>query len=119
MRYQFNILNIASFVFIAGCIVYTILKYETLATDEGWGIVAMVTLIGIALATIMVEWVMQKLIRNRITLNVIEFCLLILLGLQSILDSAISSARSKKDKNYTTAADIFSSSFPLRLRNLG
>lgn len=86
MRYQFNILNTASFVFIAGCIVYTIAKYQILSEEEGWGLVAMIALIGIAFIAIIVEWVLQKFIfNNRSILNMIELCLLIVLGLSIFL----------------------------------
>lgn len=39
MKYQVNTLNISIAIFLLGIIVYTILNYKTLSSEEGWRIV--------------------------------------------------------------------------------
>lgn len=81
MRYQLNILNTASIIFIAGCVIYTISKYDTLSTNEGWGVIAIIGLTIVAFTAILIEWMLQLFVKNRTVLNAIELCVLLILGL--------------------------------------
>ena len=71
MTYRPTILNITTAAFLVGILVYTIWNYQTLSAEEGWGIVGMVGLGGVALLAGLIDLVLQQFIKNQKTLNVI------------------------------------------------
>ncbi|MEI9959157.1 MAG: hypothetical protein WDM90_23235 [Ferruginibacter sp.] len=64
MKFKLTILNVTAMLFIAGCIIYTIVNYATLSYAEGWGVVLMVGLIGYGLAALFVDWLIRLIFRK-------------------------------------------------------
>ena len=64
MKFRLTILNVSAMLFIAGCIIYTIVNYATLSHAEGWGIVLMVGLTAFGLSALLVDLVVRNLFRN-------------------------------------------------------
>ncbi len=87
MNYRPTILNISTTLFLCGILIYTILNYETLSKDEGWGIIAMLALTGIALIAGLIDLILQKFIKNRSNLNIIG--LFIAIGLSIVILSGL------------------------------
>jgi len=71
MKYKPTILNISALIFLIGVLIATILKYNVLSANEGWGIVLMVGLAGIGLIAIGVDFILQLIIKNKKILNII------------------------------------------------
>lgn len=70
-NYKITILNALSYLYILGCLVYTIFKWEILSKEEGWGVVAMFGLIVIGLIPLLIDLVLQAFIKKKTTLNII------------------------------------------------
>jgi hypothetical protein len=87
MNYRPTILNISAVTFLSGIIIYTIWNYKTLAEREGWGIVAMFGLAGIALVASLTDLILQKFIKNPTIINIIG--LLMVIGLTIALLSGL------------------------------
>lgn len=66
-----TILNIATVIFLAGCIGYTLINYRRLSYEEGWGIVAMVGLVFFGLFFLAVDVLIQRLIGNKRLVNIV------------------------------------------------
>ena len=71
MKIKPTILNIATGLFIIGIIVYTIFNYRQLSEGEGWGVVAMFGLLGVGAVLFVIDFVIQRIFKNRITVNII------------------------------------------------
>ena len=69
--YKLTILNTLAALFLLGCTGYTLFNYKMLAADEGWGIIAMITMAIIGLLSLGVDFVLQRLIRDRTTVNIV------------------------------------------------
>ena len=65
MKFKWSPLNISAYIFLAGCIVYTIINYSRLSEGEGWGVVAMVGLAGVGLSALVVDFLLQRFIASR------------------------------------------------------
>jgi len=59
MKFKLTILNVAAMLFVAGCIIYTIVNYATLSYAEGWGVVLMVGLIGYGLSALLADLIIR------------------------------------------------------------
>lgn len=70
-NYKITILKALSYLYILGCLVYTIFKWEILSKEEGWGVVAMLGLISIGLIPLLIDLVLLAFIKKKTTLNVI------------------------------------------------
>ena len=71
MTFKPSILNVAAGLFLTGIIIYTIFNYGQLSKGEGWGIVAMAGLLGVGLVLLILDFVLQKIFKNRTTINII------------------------------------------------
>jgi uncharacterized membrane protein len=60
-----TILNCVVFIYQTGCIIYTIVNYEILSKEEGWGMVAMVALFLIGLSALVVDLVIRNRVKDR------------------------------------------------------
>jgi hypothetical protein len=78
MTYKPTILNVAAGLYIASCIVYTIVNYGKLSEGEGWGVVAMVGLIASGLVPLIIDLLLQLFIKNRGTVNVVGLVIVII-----------------------------------------
>jgi len=60
MKYKWTPLNISAYIFLSGCILYTIINYSQLSEGEGWGVVAMVGLTGFGLSAVAVDYLIRR-----------------------------------------------------------
>ena len=65
VHYRLTVLNAAVICFVLGCAVYTIARYASLSAAEGWGIVYMIGMSGLAVSALIPDLVIQLLVRNR------------------------------------------------------
>jgi len=85
MTYRPTLLNISTAVFLIWVLIYTIWNYKTLLVGEGWGVIAMFGLAGIGIIAALADLLLQKLIKNRIVINVIGA--IIVIGLVKVVVS--------------------------------
>jgi nitrate/nitrite transporter NarK len=71
MTFKPTILNIATGLFIVAILLYTVFNYRQLSEGEGWGVVAMVGLLGVAAVLLVIDLIVQQVFRNRKTVNII------------------------------------------------
>lgn len=86
MAYKPTILNISTAIFISGILFYSILDYKTLSAGEGWGIVAMFGLAGVGIIAALADLILQRLIKNRIVINVLGLIILVGIAIAIISD---------------------------------
>lgn len=68
----------AYFVFyLVCCLIFTIVKWNTLSNAEGWGVVYMLGFIFIGLVGILADFILTLIIKNKNILNGIEILLAI------------------------------------------
>ncbi|MDO3695960.1 hypothetical protein QVZ41_14000 [Wenyingzhuangia sp. chi5] len=85
---KWTILRIYFLVYIACCITYTIAKWKILSYEEGWGVVAMVGLIGFGLFGLLIDLILTLIIKDKKVLNgigiliVIGFSIMLLIELK-------------------------------------
>jgi hypothetical protein len=71
MRYSLSVLNVLSGLVLAGGLVYTIFNYAELSEGEGWGILVMLVLGAFGIGGLIVDLLLQVLIRNKETMNLV------------------------------------------------
>lgn len=71
MTFKPTILNIATGLFIVGSLLYTAFNYRQLSEGEGWGVVAMVGLLGVGVVLLAIDFIIQQIFKNRKTVNII------------------------------------------------
>jgi hypothetical protein len=81
MRYRLSVLNVCSALFVVGCILFTIRNNEELVKEEGWGIVAMTSLIAIGIAGFVVDALLQWIFRDKLILAALESVIVITMAL--------------------------------------
>jgi len=86
MTYKPTILNISTAIYILGILFYSILEYKTLSADEGWGIVAMFGLAGVGIIAALADLILQRLLKNRIVINVLGLIILVGIAIAIISD---------------------------------
>jgi len=70
-KYSLSVLNISVYIGILIVLIFTIINWEELSREEGWGVVAMFGLgiiIGIGL---IIDFIFQLIFRNKRTLNIV------------------------------------------------
>lgn len=70
-------------VYLTCCLIFTIIKWETLSYAEGWGVVYMVGLFVIGLFGLLIDFILTLIIKNKKILNGIG--ILIAIGFSIIL----------------------------------
>jgi hypothetical protein len=85
MTFKPSILNIAAGLFLTGIIIYTIFNYAQLSAGEGWGIVAMIGLSGFGVVLLILDFVLQKFLKNRVTINIIGAIVTVIAALLLLL----------------------------------
>ena len=68
---RLSILNSFAFLFLIGCVVYSILNYDELSKAEGWGVVGMVGLFGFGIFLLTLDIIIRNIFKNRLTANLI------------------------------------------------
>ena len=67
MKRDFTALNIPVFIFLAGCIVYTIVNYADLSREKGWGIAYMAGLFVFGSTALVADFLIKRFIKNKNT----------------------------------------------------
>jgi uncharacterized membrane protein HdeD (DUF308 family) len=65
MTFKPTILNIVTGLFIVCTLFYTAFNYRQLSNAEGWGVVAMVGLLGVAAFLLAIDFTIQQIFKNR------------------------------------------------------
>lgn len=65
MKYRITLLNILAFLFLLGCLLYTLVNYSILSAGEGWGVVYMIGLGSIGLLALIVDLIIQIFFRSK------------------------------------------------------
>jgi len=86
MKFRKTVLNVVSVIFIAGCLLDIIVEYDKLSTGGGWGVVAMIGLMGVGLLTLVIDLLLQVFVKNRVLLNVLGTITVIIFGILIIKD---------------------------------
>lgn len=81
MRYKLTILNGCTAVFMIGLLVYTLSNYQSLQNEEGWGLAAMWGLAGLGLFGGFMDLLLQVLIRQDRTVNIIGSFVALTIGM--------------------------------------
>lgn len=77
-----TILKGYSLIYLACCLIFTIIKWETLSEEEGWGVVYMIALTSAGLFGLLIDFVMTLLIKNKKILNGIGIILVLLFSIE-------------------------------------
>ena len=80
---KWTILRVYFLLYLACCIIYTIANWKVLSYEEGWGVVAMVGLIGFGLFGLLIDFILTLIIKDSKVLNGIE--ILIAIGFSIML----------------------------------
>ncbi len=86
MTYKPTILNISTSIFLLGILFYSIWNYKTLSAGEGWGIVAMFGLAGIGIFAALADLILQRLIKNRVVINVLGLIIWVGIAISILAD---------------------------------
>ena len=78
MKYKLTLLNVAAFLFLIGCCIYTLLNYSTLSNAEGWGIVYMIGLSVFGLTALVVDLIIQWAVRSKETKIILNIVVLLI-----------------------------------------
>lgn len=70
MRYRWSILNIAAGIFMLWCLIFAIMRWDVLSGGEGWGVIGMIALSAFGIGALIVDFILQQLIRDRKILNI-------------------------------------------------
>ena len=87
MDYRPTVLNISSGIFVIVAVSYTIINNDTFSAQGGWGTVYMIVVTGIGLFAFITDIVLQRLIKDNKTLQLIALfvaigvAILLLIGL--------------------------------------
>lgn len=81
MRYRLSILNIAAVLYIISCIIFIFLNYTVLSENEGWGIIAMLSLFAFGFVFLGIDYLMQRLVKNRKTVNIAGLIIVVLVSI--------------------------------------
>ncbi|THD67416.1 hypothetical protein E7Z59_07070 [Robertkochia marina] len=81
-----TVLKIYSSLYLIGCIIFTILNYSNLVKEEGWGMVGMIGLISIGIIGLVLDFVLTKVIKNKITLNLTELFIVLLFSIELLIE---------------------------------
>lgn len=71
MTFKPTILNVATGMFIIGCFLHATFNYGQLSEGEGWGVVAMIGLLGVGIVLLAIDFIIQQIFKNRKTVNII------------------------------------------------
>ena len=85
MTYHPTVLNISSAFFVVGILVYSLLNWKVLSAGEGWGVVAMFGLLGVACVAGLADLILQALVKNSSWVNGIGLAIVIGLAIAIIL----------------------------------
>ena len=70
-KYTLSILNVSACIGILILIVFSIINWEELSREEGWGLVAVVGLGLVIISGFIIDSILQIIFRNKRVLNII------------------------------------------------
>ena len=73
-------------VYLTCCLIFTIIKWDTLSYAEGWGVVYMVGLIGLGLFGLVIDFILALIIKNKKILNAIGILIAIGFSIMLIME---------------------------------
>jgi len=76
---RLTILNIVSILTILISFIYMALNWKVLSAGEGWGVIGILGLIGIGILGLITDFLLKKVIANKLYLNLIELLIIILI----------------------------------------
>lgn len=76
-----TILKSFSILFILGCLLYTAMKWKTLAYEEGWGVVFMIPLFLFGFIGLTLDFILTKMIKNKWLINIIGLVIVLIFSL--------------------------------------
>lgn len=79
MVYRASILNVSAGLYLASIFAYSLIYYNSLTAEEGWGMVSMIGLSAIGIFALTVDLILQASLKNRKLVNLIG--LLFVLGI--------------------------------------
>ena len=74
---KLSVLKAAVYLQILFCVGIMVFNFESLTTEEGWGMIALIMLILINLFLLLVDFVLYKFIKNETTYNLVGAAILI------------------------------------------
>ncbi len=66
---NWTILRAYFLIYIACCLIFTIVNWKTLSYEEGWGVVYMLGLISIGIVGLFADFILRLIIKNKVLLN--------------------------------------------------
>ena len=84
-KYRLNFLNVSSFLGLLFLFVFTIINWENLSGNGGWGVLGVIAMVIITLFALIVDGILQVKLKNKKEFNLVSvslalFYLLILLS---------------------------------------
>lgn len=76
MNYKRTILNVSATLLLVILIIYTIADYSALSAGEGWGLLITFVFSAISVFLLLLDFLLQQIIRNRNTLMITEVVIL-------------------------------------------
>ena len=73
-------------VYLTCCLIFTIIKWDTLSYAEGWGVVYMVGLIGLGIFGLVIDFILTLIIKNKKILNGIGILIAIGFSIMLIME---------------------------------
>lgn len=77
MNYKPSVLNCTSGLLVLISIIWLVIDYKILSEGEGWGLIGVIMLFGVAFISIYVDLFLQYIIKNRKWLNFFEAALVL------------------------------------------
>lgn len=66
---KWTVLRAYFLIYIACCLIFTIVNWKTLSYEEGWGVVYMLGLISIGIVGLFADFILSLIIKNKVLLN--------------------------------------------------
>lgn len=77
MNYRPSVLNCTTGLLVLIAFIWLVIDYKVLSEGEGWGLIPVIMLFGLAFISIYIDLLLQYVIRNRKWLNLFETVLVL------------------------------------------
>lgn len=77
MNYKPSVLNYASVLLVLIGFIWLVIDYKVLSEGEGWGLIGVIMLFGLAFISIYIDLLLRYIIKNRKWLNLVETVLVL------------------------------------------
>jgi hypothetical protein len=65
MKYKLTLLNIAAFLFLIGCGLYTFINYSVLSGGEGWGMLMIIVFGAFGVGALIIDLLIQIFVKSK------------------------------------------------------